>query len=74
MPDHDALKQALADHYRIDRELGRGGFATVFLAQGSSSRSAGGPEVLHPDVAASLGSERFRQEIASRPGCSIRTS
>jgi len=66
MPAHDRLKQALADHYRIDRELGRGGFATVFLAQDRRHDRPVALKVLHPEVAASLGLERFRQEIRLR--------
>jgi serine/threonine-protein kinase len=61
--EHDALKLALASHYRIDRELGRGGFATVFLAHDLRHDRPVALKVLHPDIAASLGSDRFKREI-----------
>ena len=63
MPEHDGLAQALAEHYTIGRQLGRGGFATVFLAQDRRHDRPVALKVLHPEIAASLGSERFKQEI-----------
>jgi TolB-like protein len=53
----------LSSQYRIERELGRGGFATVFLAHDLRHDRPVALKVLHPEVAASLGSERFKQEI-----------
>jgi serine/threonine protein kinase len=58
-----ALTEALHDRYDLGRELGRGGMATVYLAQ---DRRHGRPvaiKVLRPDLAASIGSERFLKEI-----------
>jgi serine/threonine-protein kinase len=63
MPEHPYLAQALAEHYTIDRELGRGGFATVFLAQDRRHDRPVALKVLHPEIAASLGADRFKQEI-----------
>jgi eukaryotic-like serine/threonine-protein kinase len=57
------LASALRAHYRIERELGRGGMATVFLAQDLKHDRPVALKVLHPEIAAALGTERFHQEI-----------
>ena len=57
------LQTALADRYRIERELGRGGMATVFLAEDLKHGRQVAIKVLHPDLAATLGAERFDREI-----------
>ncbi|HEY8794275.1 MAG TPA: serine/threonine-protein kinase, partial [Gemmatimonadaceae bacterium] len=49
--------------YAIERELGRGGMATVFLAQDLRHGRPVALKVLHPELAASLGPERFQREI-----------
>jgi serine/threonine-protein kinase len=54
----------LGDRYRIGRELGRGGMATVFLARDEKHDRAVAVKVMHPEVAAALGAERFAREIA----------
>ena len=54
---------ALADRYRIERELGRGGMATVYLAQDLRHDRPVALKVLHPELAATLGPERFQREI-----------
>jgi serine/threonine protein kinase/Tfp pilus assembly protein PilF len=59
----ERLRTALGHSYNIDRELGKGGMATVFLAQDSKHERVVALKVLHPDLAASLGSERFLREI-----------
>ena len=59
----DRLSAALADRYRIDRELGQGGMATVYLAQDLRHEREVAIKVLHPDLGAVLGSERFLSEI-----------
>ena len=59
----DRLREALSQMYSIDRELGRGGMATVFLAQDSKHDRVVALKVLHPDLAASLGPDRFLREI-----------
>ena len=58
-----ALQAALADRYRLERELGRGGMATVYLAQDLRHDRPVALKVLHPELAASLGPERFQREI-----------
>jgi serine/threonine-protein kinase len=64
MPDTiDRLKAALADRYRIERELGAGGMATVYLAEDLKHRRQVAIKVLRPELAASLGVERFVREI-----------
>jgi eukaryotic-like serine/threonine-protein kinase len=57
------LTAALADRYGIERELGRGGMATVFLARDLRHDRPVAFKVLHPDLAATLGPERFQREI-----------
>ena len=63
MTDITALRAALADRYRIDRELGAGGMATVYLAQDLKHQRNVAVKVLHPDLAAALGPDRFLAEI-----------
>jgi eukaryotic-like serine/threonine-protein kinase len=57
------LDTALAASYTIVRELGRGGMATVFLAQDLRHDRPVALKVLHPDLARTLGPERFQREI-----------
>jgi TolB-like protein/Flp pilus assembly protein TadD len=58
-----ALIGSLQDRYTIERELGRGGMATVFLARDLKHDRLVALKVLHPELAASLGPERFLREI-----------
>ncbi|HEX4931718.1 MAG TPA: serine/threonine-protein kinase, partial [Gemmatimonadaceae bacterium] len=53
----------LQSRYQLERELGRGGMARVYLAQERKHRRQVAIKVLHPEVAASLGTERFLREI-----------
>src|SRR5438132_8624111 len=57
------LQAALAGRYTIERELGRGGMATVYLAQDRKHHRQVAIKVLEPDLAAALGPERFLREI-----------
>jgi len=59
----DTLREALADRYALQRELGRGGMATVFLAEDLKHHRSVAIKVLHADLAAQIGPERFVQEI-----------
>src|SRR5438093_282514 len=57
------LQASLADRYRIERELGRGGMATVFLARDLKHDRPVALKVLHPELAQVLGPDRFLREI-----------
>lgn len=59
----ERLREALGDRYGIERELGRGGMATVYLAADLKHGRNVALKVLHPELAASLGAERFLREI-----------
>ena len=64
MPDADPrLVAALADRYRIERELGAGGMATVYLAKDLRHDRNVALKVLRPELAAVIGAERFLAEI-----------
>src|SRR2546430_4903895 len=58
------LSAALGDRYTIDRVLGRGGMATVYVAEDLRHSRQVAIKVLRPDVAAAIGAERFLREIA----------
>src|SRR5512132_999488 len=57
------LSTALADRYRIERRLGEGGMATVYLAEDLKHGRKVALKVLRPELAAVLGADRFVQEI-----------
>ncbi len=59
----ERLKTALADRYAIEREIGAGGMATVYLAEDLRHGRKVAVKVLRPDLAATLGPERFLREI-----------
>ena len=59
----DELRQALSNRYTIERELGRGGMATVYLATDAKVDRRVAIKVLHPELAAAVGGERFHREI-----------
>ncbi len=59
----DRLATALADRYRIERELGQGGMATVYLAEDLKHDRKVALKVLRPELAAVIGAERFLSEI-----------
>jgi len=64
----DRLNAALSDHYAVERELGRGGMATVYLAEDLKHHRPVAIKVLLPELAAVLGPERFLQEIEIAAG------
>jgi len=57
------LQTALTGRYTIERELGRGGMAIVYLAQDLKHRRSVAIKVLHPELAAAVGTDRFLREI-----------
>jgi Tol biopolymer transport system component/tRNA A-37 threonylcarbamoyl transferase component Bud32 len=57
------LQSALADRYRVERELGQGGMATVYLAEDLKHGRRVAIKVLRPELAAVIGAERFLREI-----------
>jgi serine/threonine protein kinase len=69
------LQSGLTDRYQLERELGRGGMATVFLATDLKHKRPVALKVLHPELAQTLGPERFQREIETavrsrpRPAC-----
>jgi len=62
MPER-SIPGGLAEHYRVEREIGRGGFAAVYLAHDVRHDRPVALKLLHADVAAAVGHERFKQEI-----------
>ena len=59
----DEFRTALADRYALNRELGRGGMATVYLAEDLKHQRKVAVKVLRPELAATLGPDRFVREI-----------
>jgi serine/threonine protein kinase len=59
----ERLRGALADRYAIERELGAGGMATVYLAEDLKLHRKVALKALRPELAAALGPERFLREI-----------
>jgi eukaryotic-like serine/threonine-protein kinase len=59
----ERLAAALADRYRLERELGAGGMATVYLAQDLKHDRKVAVKVLRPELAAVIGADRFLSEI-----------
>jgi eukaryotic-like serine/threonine-protein kinase len=62
-PIPERLQVALADRYRLEREVGQGGMATVYLAEDLKHHRRVALKVLRPELAAALGSERFLREV-----------
>ena len=61
---HDRLSATtLGDQYTVKRELGRGGMATVYLAQDVKHRRQVALKVLHPELAHAMGTDRFLREV-----------
>ena len=59
----ETLKSALADRYLLEREIGAGGMATVFLAHDPRHNRKVAVKVMHPDLAMLFGPDRFLKEI-----------
>jgi serine/threonine-protein kinase len=60
----DRLERALSDRYRVERELGHGGMAIVYLAEDRKHHRRVAIKVLRPELAQAVGAERFLREIA----------
>ncbi|MBM4186536.1 MAG: serine/threonine protein kinase [Gemmatimonadetes bacterium] len=58
-----SLQEALADRYQLERVIGQGGMATVYLARDRKHNRDVAVKVLRPDLAATIGAERFLREI-----------
>ena len=63
MPDTSRLASALNDRYAIEREIGSGGMATVYLARDLKHDREVALKVLRADLSALLGASRFLKEI-----------
>src|SRR5881397_4098365 len=57
------LKEAMSDRYVLERELGAGGMATVYLAHDVRHNRKVAIKVMHAELAALIGAERFLKEI-----------
>ena len=64
----ERLRAALADRYAVESEIGRGGMATVFLAEDLKHRRKVAIKVLHPELGAAVGPDRFLREIEAVAG------
>jgi serine/threonine protein kinase len=59
----ELLQKGLADRYRVERELGRGGMATVYYVRDLRDDRAVALKVLHAEFGATVGADRFKREI-----------
>ncbi len=59
----ERLRSELSDRYTVEREIGSGGMATVYLAEDVKHQRAVAVKVLRPELASSLGKDRFLLEI-----------
>jgi TolB-like protein/tetratricopeptide (TPR) repeat protein/tRNA A-37 threonylcarbamoyl transferase component Bud32 len=59
----DQVRRALADRYRVERVVGEGGMATVYLAEDLKHHRKVAVKVMRPELSATLGSDRFLREV-----------
>ena len=59
----DAIREALPDRFKIVKEIGRGGMATVYLAEEQHPKRTVAVKVLNPELGARLGRDRFVREV-----------
>jgi eukaryotic-like serine/threonine-protein kinase len=59
----ELIQKGLADRFQVERELGRGGMATVFLARDLRDDRPVALKVLHAELASTVGADRFKREI-----------
>jgi len=64
----ERLRAALADRYAVESEIGRGGMATVYLAEDLKHHRKVAIKVLHPELAVTLAADRFLNEIQIAAG------
>jgi serine/threonine-protein kinase len=74
VPVPESLAAALGGRYALAGEVGRGGMATVYHAEDLKHHRPVALKVLRPDLAATLGADRFLKEIRSPPGSTTPTS
>lgn len=70
----DHLRTSLADRYTVERELGEGGMATVYLATDRKHDRRAAIKVLRPELGTALGAERFIREIQTTAVLRSRTA
>ena len=68
------LNAALSGRYGVERQLGEGGMATVYLADDLRHERKVALKVLKPELAAVVGAERFLAEIKTTANCNVPTS
>ena len=70
----EQLTAAVGDRYRVERELGQGGMAVVFLAEDLKHHRRVALKVLKPELSAALGASASSARSRSPPRCSTPTS
>ena len=73
-PPEERLRAALAGRYAIERKLGQGGMATVYLAHDLRHEREVAVKVMRPELASTMGADRFLREIQLVASLSIPTS
>ena len=74
IPSAETIRAAFAPRYDVDRTLGHGAMAVVFLARDGATGAEVAVKVVRPELAAVLGPERFHRRSRSSSGSGIRAS